>query len=97
MWQDDTEAVKASSGSTALSSEKGRGTERGEEEPRTDRAAVEGPVVGAGVAAFPEIAVADPVDGCGVFVAHVTNSLFRLLICLGKLWVPSNQGTVSRQ
>ena len=55
MWQLESAATKASSGSTASSREKGSGTTPGEDEAATVIAAVEAPFVRAAVAALGEI------------------------------------------
>ena len=50
MWQEETEATRASSGSTPAGSDIGTGTTSGEEEAGDDRAAVEAPFVPPAVA-----------------------------------------------
>ena len=55
MWQLDSAATNASSGSTASSREKGSGTTLGEEEAGDRDAAVEAPFVRAAVAALGKI------------------------------------------
>ena len=72
MWQLDSAATNASSGSTASSREKGSGTTLGEAEAGDRDAAVEAPFVRAAVAALGEILAgfAPPGDRRAIFVRH---------------------------